>query len=132
MIVSVGVAVAKMIVHSPLTPPTVIVIASLLDVVLIVRLLSVKALSSILRAKVALILDLVYILELIVLHVTHPIISLLSILILATIVLLLLLVLPLVTVDERDIVVGFVDILLLWKYSFLGLIFISSDTTFMP
>ena len=113
MIVSVGVAVAKMIVHSPLTPPTVIVIASLLDVVLIVGLLSVKALSSILRAKVALILDLVYILELIVLHVTNPIISLLSILILATIVLLLLLVLPLVTVDERDIIIGFVDILLL-------------------
>ena len=113
MIVPVGIAVAKMIEHTPLTPPTLIVIASLLNVVLIVRLLSVKALSTILWAKIVLVLNLVYILELIILHVTHPIISLLSMMILATIVLLLLLVLPLVTVDERDIVVGLIDVLLL-------------------
>ena len=111
MIVPVGIAVAKMIEHPPLTPSTLIIITSLLNVVLIVRLLSVKA--AILRAKVVLILDLVYILELIILHVTHPIISLLSMMILATIVLLLLLVQPLVTVDERDIIVGFIDVLLL-------------------
>ena len=132
MIVPGGIAVAKMTHHPPLTPPTLIVITSLLNVVLIVRLLSVKALTSILRAKVALILDLVHVLELIVLHIIHSIISLLPMMILTTVVLLLLLVLSLVTVDERDIVVGFVDILLLWKYSFLGLIFICSDTTFMP
>ena len=114
MIVPVGIAVAKMIEHPPLTPPTLIVIASLLNVVLIVRLLSVKALSTILRPKIVLVLNLVYILELIILHVTHPIISLLPMMILTTIVLLLLLVLPLVTVDERDIVVGLIDVLLLW------------------
>ena len=113
MIVPVGIAVAKMIKHTPLTPPTLIVIASLLNVVLIVRLLSVKALSTILWAKIVLVLNLVYILELIILHVTHPIISLLSMMILATIVLLLLLVLPLVTIDERDIVVGLINVLLL-------------------
>ena len=113
MIVPVRIAVAKMIKHTPLTSPTLIVISSLLNVVLIVRLLSVKALSTILWAKIVLVLNLVYILELIILHVTHPIISLLSMMILATIVLLLLLVLPLVTVDERDIVVGLIDVLLL-------------------
>ena len=113
MIVPVGITVAKMIEHPPLTPPTLIVIASLLDVVLIVWLLSVKALSTILRAKIVLILDLIHILELIILQVPHPIISLLPMMILATIVLLLLLVLPLVTVDEGDIVVWLIDILLL-------------------
>ena len=101
-----------MIEHTPLTSPTLIVIASLLNVVLIVRLLSVKALSTILRAKIVLVLDLVHILELIILHVTHSIISLLPMMILATIVLLLLLVLPLIAVDERDIVVGLIDVLL--------------------
>ena len=114
MIVPVRIAVAKMIEHPPLTPPTLIVIASLLNVVLIVRLLSVKALSTILRAKIVLVLNLIHILELIILHVTHPIISLLPMMILTTIVLLLLLVLPLVTVDERDIVVWLIDVLLLW------------------
>ena len=113
MIVPVGIAVAKMIEHPPLTPPALIVIASLLNIVLVVWLLSVKALSTILRAKIVLVLDLVHILELIILHVPHPIISLLPMMILATIVLLLLLVLPLVAVDEGDIVVGFIDILLL-------------------
>ena len=113
MIVPVGIAVAKMIKHPPLTPPALIAIASLLNVVLIVWLLSVKALSTILWAKIVLVLDLVHILELIILHVPHPIISLLPMMILATIVLLLLLVLPLVAVDEGNIVVGFIDILLL-------------------
>ena len=113
MIVPVGIAVAKMIEHPPLTPPALIVIASLLNIVLIVWLLSVKALSTILWAKIVLVLDLVHILELIILHVPHPIISLLPMMILATIVLLLLLVLPLVAVDEGNIVVGFIDILLL-------------------
>ena len=100
MIMSMRIVVTKVVVHAPLTPATLIVVTPLLYVVLIVGLLSVKALATILRPEVGLIMHLIDILELIEWHVSHSIISSLPVIVLTTIVLLLLLSLPLIPIDE--------------------------------
>ena len=98
MILPVGIAVSKLALHASI-PSASLVVASLLYVVLIIRLLSVKALAILVHLA-GLVMHLACTLELIERHIADAIIPLQSLMILAILVLVLLLALSLISIDE--------------------------------